>query len=157
MQKLEKISPSRSSLVNFPVIAARLSCASRSSSSSAHSSAATQRTPSGQGHSVGNGAGSGSGGNPIGRSQTKGLRGGSAKLPIQAGYAAARNKSGSKVGNPAGRTGGKGPARSSTEHAGGSASAVTLPYIPPSADIGPADNTLLQHYFSSARTIAGRW
>ena len=32
MQKLEKISPSKSSLVNFPVMLVRLSCASRSSS-----------------------------------------------------------------------------------------------------------------------------
>ena len=126
---------------------------------SARSAGHTGRSPSSHGHSVGNGAGSGSGGNLFGGPQTKGLpsRFGGRRLPIQAGNTSARNGPGPKTGNPAGRSGGKGPARSSTEHGGGSAATVSLPYIPPSADIGLTDSALLQHYFSSAPTVTGRW
>ena len=113
------------------------------------------RAPNSQGHSVGNSAGTGSGGNPYGRPETKGLRSGSAKLPVQAGYTPARDKSGPKRGNPDAGSGGIGRARSSTEKDGGSATAVTLPYIAPSSDIGPVDNALLQNYFSF--TVSRRW
>jgi hypothetical protein len=34
---------------------------------------------------------------------------------------------------------------------------MTLPYIPPSADIGPIDNGLLRHYFTSAPTVSRGW
>lgn len=126
---------------------------------SARSAAHRIRSPSGHGRSVGNDAGTSAGGNPLGQRQTKGLPSAftGRRLPIQAGYAAARNKSGPKRGNPAGSPGGKGRARSATENHGGVATAVMLPYIPPSADIGPVDHALLQHYFSSAAKVAGRW
>lgn len=125
---------------------------------SAGSAAHTGSSSSAHGHaSVGSGAGAGAGDNAVGRPQEKGLPRGFARLPIQAGYTPARNKSGPKTGDPAGRSGGKGPARSATEHAGGAAAAVTLPYIPPSAETGSADNALLRHYFSSAATVAGPW
>ena len=125
---------------------------------SARSGTQTTRSPNGHAHSVGSGAGAGSGGNAVGRPQTKGLPSGlGTRLPIQAGYTPARDRSGPKTGSPAGRTGGKGPARSASENGGGRATAVTFPYIPPSADIGPTDNALLQHYFRSASTVAGRW
>lgn len=125
---------------------------------SAHSAGHPQRSRSGQGHSVGNSAGTGSGGSAVGRPQANGLPSGSARLPIQVGYnTPARGRSGPKSADPAGRSGGKGRVRSSTENDGGSATAVTLPYIPPSADIGPVDNAVLQHYFSSVPTVSKRW
>ncbi len=129
----------------------------KTSSPSGQSAVHTQRSPAGPGHSVGNSAGAGSGGSPFGRPQTTRLPTGSARLPIQAGYTPVRSKSGPKSGSPASGSGGNGRARSSTESGGGSATAVRLPYIPPSADIGPVDNALLQNYFSSAPTVSKRW
>jgi hypothetical protein len=127
------------------------------SSPSAHPAVRTQRSLRGQNRSAGNSAGAGAGGNPFGRPQTNGLPSGFERLSIQAGSTSARDKSGTRSGNPAGRSGGKGRARSSAENGGGSATAVTLPYIPPSANTAPADNTLLQHYFSSTSTVTGHW
>lgn len=124
---------------------------------SAQSAVRTQRSPGGQSHSAGSSAGVGSGGNPVGRAQTKGLQRGFGRLPIQAGSTSVRGRSGSKRGNPAGRSGGRGRARSSTENDGGSATAVMLPYIPPSADVGPGDSALLRHYFSAAPMASTGW
>jgi hypothetical protein len=131
--------------------------AGKTRSPSGQSAVHTQRSPGGQGHSVGNSAGAGSGGSPFGRPQTTGLPSGSARLPIQAGYTPVRTKSGTKSSGSARGSGGNGRARSSTESGFGSATAVTLPYIPPSADIGHVDNALLRNYFSSAPTASKRW
>jgi hypothetical protein len=124
---------------------------------SAQSAVRTERSPGGQSHSAGNSAGLGSGGSPVGRAQTKVLPRGSGRLPIQAGSTAVRDRSGPKRGNPAGGSGGRGRARSSTENDGGSATAVTLPYIPPSADSGLVNNALLRHYFSAAPIVSTGW
>lgn len=124
---------------------------------SAQSAVRAQQSLAGQSHSAGNSAGVGSGGNPVGRAQTKVLPRGFTRLPIQAGYAPVRDRSGSRRGNPAGGSGGRGRARSSTENDGGSATAVTLPYIPPSAAIGPTDSALLQRYFRAAPMVSTGW
>jgi hypothetical protein len=131
--------------------------AGNTSSPSAQSAVRTQRSRGGQSHSGGASAAVGSGGNPVGRDRTKVLPRGFARLPIQAGYTPVRDQFGPKRGSLAGGLGGKGRARSSTENDGGSATAVTLPYIPPSADIGAVDNALLQDYFRAAPMVSTGW
>ena len=131
--------------------------AGKTRSPSSHPAGHAPRSPGGQGHSAGNSAGAGSGGNPIGRHPTRALRSGSARLPIQAGYAPVHARSGQKSGGRARGSGGSGRARSATETDGGSAAPVTLPYIPPSADVGPVNGSLLRSYFSSGPTVSKRW